>query len=67
MFLFFYYTPQYVDNEYVPSTNLNNNINFEIAYSYLNILNLSAKQGLNLNENKQSNSQKYHNINNNFQ
>jgi|GEM_PF-4214714 len=42
-------------------------MNFEIAYSYLNILNLSAKQGLNLYENKQSNSQKYHDINNNFQ
>lgn len=60
-----YNTPQYLNAELVTSNNLNHNISIEIAYSYLNLLNLSAKQGINLYENRQTNSQKYHGINNN--
>lgn len=62
---YYYNTPQYLNTEPVTSKNLNNNISIEIAYSYLNLLNLSAKQGINLYENRQTNSQKYHGINNN--
>jgi len=60
-----YNTPQYVNAELVTSKNANNNISIEIAYSYLNILNLSAKQVINLYENRQTNSQKYQGVNNN--
>jgi len=63
--LYNYNTPQYLNAEYATSKNSNNNMSIEIAYSYLNLLNLKAKQGINFYENRQTNSKKYQGNNSN--
>lgn len=55
-----YTTPQYLNSESTISKNINNNTSIEITYSYSNLLKLSTKQGFDIYENKQTNSQEYY-------
>jgi hypothetical protein len=60
-----YYIPQYLDALLITSSNRNNNYDIEIAYSFLDIVNLNAKQGFSFYKNLQSsNNQQYNGLNN---
>ena len=60
-----YYVPQYLDAVLISSNNKNNNFDIEVAYSFLDIINLNAKQGFNLYRNVQTASnEQYSGLNN---
>lgn len=60
-----YYIPQYLDALLTTSNNRNNNYDIEIAYSFLDIVNVNAKQGFSFYKNLQStNNQQYNGLNN---
>jgi hypothetical protein len=60
-----YYIPQYYDAVLNISDNRNNNFDIEITYSFLDIVNVNAKQGISFYENSQSTSgRKYKGLNN---
>jgi len=59
-----YYTPAYLDALLITSDNRNNNFDFEVAYSFLDIVNLNTKQGLDFYKNLQrGNRQPYEGLN----
>lgn len=61
---YLYNIPQYLNAQHVTSKNQNDNIDLEIAYSYLDKVNLAAKQGFGLYENRQTNIEQYNGANN---
>jgi len=59
-----YYTPSYLDALLITSDNDNNNFEAEITYSFLDIVNINAKQGVNFYKNLQrGSSQRYEGLN----
>ncbi len=61
---YLYTIPQYLNAQQVTSKNQNDNIDLEIAYSYLDKVNLAAKQGIGLYENRQTGIEQYNGANN---
>jgi|GEM_PF-216872 len=60
-----YIIPQYLDAVLITSNNRNNNFDVEVAYSFLDIINVNAKQGSSFYRNLEStNSQQYEGLNN---
>lgn len=61
-----YYIPQYLEGLLNTSNNRNNNFDVEIAYSFLDVINVNAKQGFVFYKALQSNNSQQYNGSNNF-